>query len=276
MLNLDEIATFKAVANSGSFTIAAAQLHVTQSTISHQIKRLEERLDQQLFVRTTRSVNLTLAGERFLPYCTGLLELAKQAEQSMSVEHITGEVKIGVPEEFAHERLPQLVSRFRLHYPKVALYIEIGLGKSLTEKYASDDLDIVVMKKAPTSDDCIKSEPLVWAGSNETLRIDPLPLAFLPNPCSFRSAAIEALESSKRKYSVILVSASLAALRKAAEAGTVITVLPQSQCPPKLFINARAKGLPDLLEMGYQLRANSKADKPVMIAADIIHKLLVE
>ncbi len=69
MLNLDEVVTFQAVASIGNFTIAAEQLHVTQSTISHQIKRLEEQVGQRLFVRTTRSVKLTLAGERFFTLC---------------------------------------------------------------------------------------------------------------------------------------------------------------------------------------------------------------
>jgi len=276
MLNLDEIATFKSVAISGNFTAAANQLHVTQSTISHQIKRLEDRIGQKLFIRTTRSVKLTLAGERFLSYCTKLLDLANEAEQSVSVEHITGEVHIGVPEEFAHKQLPELLSKFRLHYPDVALYAEIGLGNHLVEKFAAGELDIMLIKQAPASDDCIQSEPLVWAGSKNLLDIDPIPLAFLPRPCTFRTVAIEAIEHSNRDYSVVLISSSLGALRQLAMMETAITVLPKSQCPPELIINAKLNGLPVLPDMGYQLKTSSNSAKAVMIAAKIVHELLAK
>ncbi len=276
MLNLDEVATFRAVSGTGSFTAAANRLHVTQSTISHQIKRLEERMGRQLLIRTTRSVKLTPAGERFLTYCSKLLELAQEAEQSISLEQITGEVRIGVPEEFAYERLAVLLSRFRLHYPKVRLYVEIGLGGILTEKLKFGDLDLVVRKQAPPSSECIRSEPLVWAGRNDVFDVDLLPLAFLPSPCSFRKVAIAAIEKSKREFAVIMTSASLEALRKTAEIGTVITVLPQSLCPPELVLKVKENELPSLPEMGYEMNIKSQPDKSIEIAAEIVHDLLVQ
>ncbi|MES9900594.1 MAG: LysR family transcriptional regulator [Sedimenticola sp.] len=275
MLNLDEVVTFQAVASIGNFTIVAEQLHVTQSTISHQIKRLEEQVGQKLFVRTTRSVKLTLAGERFLPHAEKLIAVSNAAELSVSVENITGEVRIGVPEEFACSKLPELLTRFRLHYQKVALAIEVGVGSALTDKIESGGLDIAIVKEVPASADCIRREQLVWVGRKEVLEINPMPFAFFPSPCSFRTVAIAAMESRSIVYSVVLTSASLEVLRIAAEAGTVVTVTAHSQCPPSLLLQSCGDGLPELPEMGYRIKWNQKSAQPVKIAADIIHELLV-
>jgi len=274
MLNLDEVLTFQAVAGCGNFTQAADQMHVTQSTISHQIKRLEERVGQKLFVRTTRSVKLTLAGERFLPYAAQLIEMSRAAEQSISVESISGEVRIGVPEEFAYSHLVGLLNRFRLHYPDVALSVEVGIGSALTEKLQAGGLDIALVKEAPAKAGCIRHEPLVWAGNRDLLNMESMPLAFYPGPCAFRRAAIDALERQGLTYSVILISASLEALRIAAAAGTVITVMPLSQCPGDLLLPANTIGLPELGHMGYRLRQADRVMQPVQIVADIIEELL--
>ncbi|WP_428603637.1 LysR family transcriptional regulator [Sedimenticola sp.] len=274
MLNLDEVLTFQAVASSGNFTVAADQLHVTQSTISHQIRRLEERLGQKLFLRTTRSVKLTLAGERFLPYAEKLIETSKAAEQSIAMETITGEVRIGVPEEFAYSHLVDLLSRFRLHYPNVALAIEVGTGIVLTEKLGAGGLDIALVKEAPATKAAVRQEPLVWVGRKSLLESPSLPFAFYPGPCAFRKVAIEAMERQGRAYSVILISASLEALRIAAAAGAVITVTPQSQCPASLLLPTGGTALPALPSMGYRIQLEETPAKPVVIAAEIIGELL--
>ena len=275
MLNLDEVHTFKAVATSSSFTDAAEQLHVTQSTVSHQIRRLEERLGQVLFQRTTRSVSLTLAGERFLPYADQLLSMSNAAEQSVSSDNMVGEVRIGVPEEFAYLYLPQLLKRFRLHYPNVALSMEVDVSATLKEKLRSGGLDMALLKSVPATRNCIHHEPLVWMGRPALLKQDTLPVAFYPGPCAFRKAAIQALEKSGIPYSVILISASLEALRIAADAGVVISVVPQRQCPPELLLSHEGSGMPPLPEMGYQLRyEKSAANQPVNIAAALIEELL--
>ena len=276
MLNLDEISTFEVVANSGSFTAAAGKLHVTQSTISHQIKRLEERLGQKLFVRTTRSVKLTLAGEPFLSHCSKLLQLAAEAEQSISVENIVGEVHIGVSEEFANEKLHELLNKFRIYYPDIVLHVEIGLGAHLSEQFNAGVLDLILTKQVPASDECLQSEPLTWAGNGDLLTLGSIPLAFLPNPCSFRRAAINALEQSKQDYSVILVSNSLQALRGLVMAKTAVSVLPESLCPPELVLDSKKYDLPALPDMGYKIEVRPNPDKPLTIVTDIVHKLLVQ
>ena len=274
MLNLDEIQTFQAVATSGNFTVAAENLHVTQSTISHQIKRLEERIGQKLFNRTTRSVELTLAGEHFLPYAEKLVEMSKAAEQSLSVDGMTGEVRIGVPEEFAYRNLTELLKRFRLHYPNVVLAIEVGVGSTLSEKLASGGLDLIIVKEAPGSESSIKKEPLVWVGRKELLALETLPFAFYPGSCVFRRVAIEALQSQDIPYSVILISASLEALRIAADAGTVITVTTQSECPKKLLLDSQQHKLPELPDMGYQIKSGAKPTRPTQVAMTIMRELL--
>ena len=274
MLSLDELFAFRTVAVSGSFTSAAEQLHLTQSTISHQMRRLEDHLGQKLFIRTTRSVRLTQAGERLLPYAEQLLDTAQAAQRSLAVNTVSGRVRLGVPEEFAYQQLPALLDKFRLHYPKVELVVEVGLSQKLREQQSAGALDITIVKEAPPSQAALRTEPLVWMGTPQVLSIDPLPVGFLPGPCSFRSEAVQALAECGRNYSVILTSASLLALKVAAEHGSVVTVLAQSQCPPEFVLNAKASGLPALPEMGYRVITGNKPSEPIRIAVEIIHELL--
>lgn len=277
MLNLDEVLTFKAVANSGNFTAAAEKLHLTQSAVSHQIRRLEAHLGQKLFQRTTRSVRLTLAGERFQLYAEQLLALSKSAELSIANDGIKGEVRIGIPEEFAYSKLAVLLKRFRLHFPHIALSIEVGLGHALNEKLKNGTLDILLSKQLPVGPDCIRDEPLVWMGKASLLEQHPLPMGFYPGPCVFRKAAISALQAVDIDYSVVLISASLETLRIAAKDGSIIGVVPQGQCPPALQLAQDTTGLPKLPKFGYRLQYDpTQATASTKVAAELIEELLLQ
>jgi DNA-binding transcriptional LysR family regulator len=90
--------SFVAVAESGGFTRAATQLNSTQSTVSAQIQRLEEEAGRSLFVRSTRSVQLTSAGETLLGYARTILRLNDDARLCLSGVRHAGRVRVGVNE----------------------------------------------------------------------------------------------------------------------------------------------------------------------------------
>lgn len=275
MLNLDEVLTFQEVAACGNFTMAAEKLHVTQSTISHQIKRLEDRVGHKLLNRTTRSVKLTLAGERFLPHAKQLITMSQSAESSLSIDKISGEVHIGVPEEFAYRHLPELLNRFRLHYPNVRLVVEIDMSINLSDHVDSGLLDFALLKEAPASSIAIHREPMVWMGHKDALDFTTLSFAFFPGECAFRRVAIAALERHNCPYSVILTSASLEALRIAAASGTVITVITQSDCPKELILDPESHCLPQLPMMGYHIKTAPQPSQPAAITLEIVKSLLI-
>src|ERR1700694_2078727 len=105
MLDLELLRSFVSVVDSGGFTRAGERVHRTQSTVSQQIKRLEDDIGQPLLNRTGKSVTPTEAGERLLSYARRLLALAEEARDVMARPTNEGAAPLGRPEDFASHRL---------------------------------------------------------------------------------------------------------------------------------------------------------------------------
>ena len=124
-LDIDLVRTFAVIARLGSFTQAAGRLGRQQSTISLQIGRLEAAVATRLLERTPRSVRLTPEGEIFLDYARRMLDLNDEAVARFSDAAMTGLVRLGTPEDFATQHLPEVLARFAQAYPSVALAVTV-------------------------------------------------------------------------------------------------------------------------------------------------------
>src|SRR4249919_944637 len=121
MLDLELLRSFVSVVDAGGFTRAGERVHRTQSTVSQQIKRLEEDVGQPLLNRTAKDVTPTEAGERLLSYARRLLSLAEEARDVMTRPGSEGAIRLGVPEDFAAYRLTRLVATFSRSHPGMRL-----------------------------------------------------------------------------------------------------------------------------------------------------------
>src|SRR3978361_414715 len=119
MLDLELLRSLVSVADSGSFTRAGERVHRTQSTVSQQIKRLEDDLGQPLLNRTGKDVTPTEAGERLLSYGRRLLSLAEEARGVLARPSDEGAVRLGIPEDFAAYRLTELLASFSRARPRL-------------------------------------------------------------------------------------------------------------------------------------------------------------
>ncbi|NPU68636.1 MULTISPECIES: LysR family transcriptional regulator [Bradyrhizobium] len=126
-VQLSELSAFAAVADSLSFTKAAAHLGCSLPTISQTIKSLEERLDVRLFNRTTRSVALTEAGERLLAEIQPILERVDQAIESINAfrDKPMGTLRLTVSRVFALRGLGPLIRSFLAEYPDIHLELAV-------------------------------------------------------------------------------------------------------------------------------------------------------
>lgn len=116
MMELRQLECFLAVVDEGTFTAAAARLHVVQSAVSSTIKTLEHSLDVPLFNRARRPV-LTDAGRRLLPLARQMLELAATTREAVRTE-LNGELLVGVLTTVPVD-LPSLLTRYRSAHPQV-------------------------------------------------------------------------------------------------------------------------------------------------------------
>ena len=105
-LDLDQLQTFIAIADTGSFTRAAEEVHRTQSAVSMQMRRLEERIGKPLFEKDGRTNRLTEDGERLLSYARRLIHLNRETLAAFDDRRLEGTIRIGTPDDYADRFLP--------------------------------------------------------------------------------------------------------------------------------------------------------------------------
>ncbi|MBV4479935.1 LysR family transcriptional regulator [Pseudomonas khavaziana] len=240
--------SFVAVVDCGNFTRAAERLHLTQSTVSQQIRRLEDAVACQLLDRDQRHVVATAEGERLLAYARRILALHEEAADVLINQQSDGVLRLGVPEDFAAERLMPLLSAFVVAYPRVRLEVTSGLGPELQRQYRGGEFDVLLVKQMGDSDDCVASwpEPLYWVDSLNTpaLGRDPLPLVAFPVGGLYRNDMLHHLERCGWRWRIGYSSASLASVCSAVAAGLGINLLPERVLQPGHRILGAESGLP--------------------------------
>src|SRR5215813_11203468 len=117
-LDLEQLRTFVAIAESGSFTRAATAVHKTQSAVSMQMRRLEERIGKPIFVRDGRASKLTEEGERLLGYARRMIRLSEETLAAFDDAELSGSVRFGMPDDYADRFLPEVLARFARSNPR--------------------------------------------------------------------------------------------------------------------------------------------------------------
>lgn len=142
-IDLNEIAVFIQVVQAGSFTRAAEQLHMPNSTVSARVSSLEKRLGVTLLQRTTRQLNLTDVGRAYFTQCVhGLEEIAK-AESDVTSKQIepSGDLRISAPVYLGAAMLPKVISEIKKNFPKI--HIEFVL-KDRAMDFISEKIDVAL------------------------------------------------------------------------------------------------------------------------------------
>src|SRR5258707_13144194 len=147
MFDLELLRSFVSVVDSGGFTRAGERVHRTQSTVSQQIKRLEDDVGQPLLNRTAKDVTPTEAGERLLSYARRLLSLAEEARDVVARPSDEGAVRLGIPEDFAAYRLTELLASFSRARPGLRLDVRADQSIYLRRDLERGELDLSLLKR---------------------------------------------------------------------------------------------------------------------------------
>jgi len=129
-LDLDQLQSFCAIADCGSFTEAARRVDETQSAVSMQIKRLEERLGQSLLSREGRSVTLTEHGQAVYARARRMLRLNAEIMDLFADGDLKGSIRFGVPDDYAVRLLPVILSSFQKTHPRIVVDALPALGRA--------------------------------------------------------------------------------------------------------------------------------------------------
>ncbi len=168
--SLKQLATFRTVARLGSVSLAAEELHLSQSAVSIQIGSLETAAGTPLIERTGRGVRVTEAGQMLLGYADRLLALWHQTSDEMAslLGDFTGTLRVGAVTTAEHW-LPRLLVRFINQNPKVSVRLFVCNRDDIVRHLAAQDVDLAVMGRPPVEiqvDACaVGSNPLAFVAS---------------------------------------------------------------------------------------------------------------
>ncbi|WP_050628318.1 LysR family transcriptional regulator [Bradyrhizobium viridifuturi] len=230
MLDLELLRSFVSVVDAGGFTRAGERVHRTQSTVSQQIKRLEEDVGQPLLIRSGKDVTPTEAGDQLLTYARRLLALAEEARDVVSRPGSEGAIRIGITEDFAAYRLTRLLATFSRSHPNLRLDVRSGQSLYLYRDLERGDLDLALIKRAASERGGIAVWPerVHWVTSKSHPRdttVGSVPLIGFGSGCLYRAHAIHALESAGRNWHMAYTSSSLAGIQAAVAAGLGLSIL---------------------------------------------------
>ena len=266
----DLLRAFIYIAEEGSFTRAAERIGRTQSAVSMQIQRLEQILGQKMLQRGKGgSVQLTPHGAFLLDRARELLALNDSIWTNFQTPAMRGVVRLGTPDDYALRYLPPLLRRFADTHPAVEVDVLCAPSFELAERLKAGELDLTLLSEGleprawPARE--LWRGPLRWITCDRYAphRCTPLPVALAHERCSWREAALGALERAGLRYRVAYTSASQAGTHAPVMAGLAVTVSTITWLQDGLRVVRPDEGLPELPDFAILLLQGRDADNPV-------------
>lgn len=262
-LDLDILRTLATGVDLGSFAKAADRVGRSQSAISLQLRKLEEQLGTELLKKQGRTLVLTEAGEVMLAYARRLLALNDEAVTAVRGPAISGALRFGLPQDFAETWFPATLAQFNRAHPQTQIAVTVGRNAELMERLDRGELDLALIlsplldrpKVTPVLD-----VPMAWIGARDLPMplVSPdaageLKLVMFEQPCVFRRAAAEALDTAGLPWRVVFTSPSLSGLWAAVAAGIGISLRTVVSASPGLKVLGPESGLPPMPTVPLQL-----------------------
>ncbi|MCM2439634.1 LysR family transcriptional regulator [Agrobacterium vitis] len=249
-LDSDALASFVAVAETGSFTAAAERLGRTQAAVSMAIGKWEERLDLRLFDRGHRRVTLTPIGERLLGYARRIRAIEDEALATLLEGRNESRVRLGMPDDYLTLFGTALMQRFAPQHPKVNLDLQYDFSHHLEGMVESRELDIAIITQSPAEPkgELIRLERQVWCAAPNRYpeQSSTVQLALFPDGCRSRPQVLAALDRADRRWRIVYSSSDIAGIQLAVHSGDLLTVLPETAVPANWRKLGGDDGLPEL------------------------------
>ena len=191
LLDIDQLRTFIAISETGSFTKAAEVVNKTQSAVSMQMKRLEERLERPIFARDGRASKLTEDGARLLDYARRIVKLNIETIAAFSDAELSGRVRLGVPDDYADRYLPEIMARFSRVYPAVELTVICEPSSDLLERIDANEIDLAIVTNCESkrASETFRRERLLWVTSSRHSTHSEIAAAARARPADMQLAA---------------------------------------------------------------------------------------
>jgi LysR family transcriptional regulator, cyn operon transcriptional activator len=289
-MELRHLRYFVAVAERLSFTQAAAKVHVAQSTLSHQIKHLEEELGQQLFARVGKRLMLTESGSIFSAHAAAALREVDNgllALRNVSAQ-LKGEVRIGAAQSFCMRLIPQCVASFRTTHPSVRIVIEEVSAAEIDSRLQADQIDLAVAYRPYSASGAtfepLYNEEMVLVVSAEhvlakrrrvrMVELHNLPLAMLSKGFATRTLLDEHFKALRIEPDVAIETtgiATLFAVVREMKIAAIVSEYPAQDAPG--LIAVPLEGPTPLRTFGLIWKRNAKQPAAVESFAAVIRRM---
>jgi DNA-binding transcriptional LysR family regulator len=276
-LDVDQLKTFLAIADTGSFTKAAEDVNKTQSAVSMQMKRLEETIGRALFARDGRGSKLSEEGERFIDSARRFVAINDEIVSTYTRPAISGTVRFGTPDDYADLFLPEVLARFSRTHPFVNVDVECISSTNLSGRVKRGELDLALVSFCGCASDengeVIRSDELRWVGSqrHSAHAQATLPLAAGDAACAWRKQSVDALHSVGKAYRVAYTSPNRSAIDSAVLQGLAVAVMPEICIRPGMRILNESEGFPKLgvIEIGLMKKPGKLSSAAEALAAHV-------
>lgn len=258
--DLTQLRTFVAVAESGSVSAGAERVFLSQSSVSEQLKKLEERAGQPLFVRSKQGVSATPAGSRLLEHARRIIAMSEAAFEDLQGRSLDGELRIAITDYYRPHDIARILKTFSEQHPRLKLHVTV-LPSAVIDSSAGDDasFDIGLSLRLVTGNSrasggrnsaqstVVRREKLLWANASDASPrpVAPYQLVLLPSSCQLQRFVVKLLDENKVSYVVSHSASGVAGLQLALKAGLGISCLNESSigagvvaCPPGIGLPA--------------------------------------
>ncbi len=239
-LDPDFLRTFLAISETGSFGAAGEKVNKTQSTVSAQMKRLEDIVGVPLFAKDGRRNVLTRDGLKLLEYAASMVRLNDEALRAFNPPEISGRVHIGAIDEYAQAFLPATLRSFTSAYPSVQVEVVTGTTSYLQGLLEDGVLDAAIISCLVRDSDIesLRVDQLHWIGKDGGAPQfeNPLPICAWSMGCSWREMASAALARDGRDWRLAVASSNAALITLTARDGLGVAVAPSWFLSPGLRI----------------------------------------
>ncbi|ESX66567.1 LysR family transcriptional regulator [Mesorhizobium sp. LSHC420B00] len=230
-LDIDALRAIRAVKLHGGVTRAADALGLTQSAVSHKIKRLETSLGCEILDRRPGGGMFTSDGEKLLEYAAKILALHDEALVSLAKSDLAGRIMLGLTEDTTCSDLSRILGRFHRLHPQVTVRTKVRMSLVLRSMLERGELDMAMVQvfshEIRPTDVVLFREDLHWVKSRELSfrRQGPIPFLSFDDDCFYRRWAIDIGQDGGVELETLFECSSAAGIVAAVSAGLGVALL---------------------------------------------------
>lgn len=258
--DLEQLRSFVAVIEAGSFSAGAPLLYRSQSAVSEQIRKLETFAGVKLLDRSKKGVTPTPVGQRLLVHARDMLCLSERALEDMRGATLEGELRLAIIDYFRPDAIAEMLKRLQMYYPRLRLHVTVRKSLLIEEQADSGEFDIglsmgILDGRSLPEGVPIRREALRWvaAAGFEQEKGVPLPLLVLPEGCRLQRFVRQTLDGNNEPYVIAHSASGVAGLQSALTAGLGVSCLNESAVPDGVEAWRFAQRLPSLPDVEFSL-----------------------